>query len=103
MPGQITFRPAALDDLLNLFDYIADEASPAVAGGYIDRVEQACRSLTTFPERGSRRDDLAPGLRTLGFERRATIVFRVTVDDVQIVRIFYGGQDFDAAFRDDDS
>lgn len=103
MPGHITFRPAALDDLLNLFDYIADEASPAVAGGYIERIEQACRSLVTFPERGSRRDDLAPGLRTLGFERRATIAFRVTGNDVQIVRIFYGGQDFDAVLSDNDS
>ena len=101
MPGHIAFRPAALDDLLNLFDYIADEASPAVAGGYIDRIEQACRLLTTFPERGSRRDDLSPGLRILGFERRATIAFRVIGDEVQIVRIFYGGQDFDAVLRDD--
>ncbi|CAN5644772.1 hypothetical protein BH10PSE5_BH10PSE5_35840 [soil metagenome] len=101
MQGQITFRPAALDDLLNLFDYIADEVSPTVAGGYIDRIEQSCRSLTTFPERGTRREDLAPGLRILGFERRATIAFRVIGGDVQIVRIFYGGQDFDAALRDD--
>lgn len=98
---RITFRPAALDDLLNLFDYIADEASPAVAGGYVDRIEQACRSLTTFPERGSRRDDLAPGLRTLGFERRATIAFRVTGQEVQIVRIFYGGQNLDAFIGED--
>ncbi|WP_340644090.1 type II toxin-antitoxin system RelE/ParE family toxin [Phenylobacterium sp.] len=101
MTGQIAFRPAALDDLLNLFDYIADEASAAVAGSYIDRIEQFCRSLTTFPERGARRDDLAPGLRTVGFERRATIAFRVSGGEVQIVRIFYGGQDFDAALRDD--
>ena len=102
MPGQITFRPAALDDLLNLFDYIAEEAGPAVAGGYIDRIEQSCRSLTTFPERGARRDDLAPGLRVLGFERRAAIAFRVIGDDVQIIRIFYGGQDIDAALRHHD-
>jgi toxin ParE1/3/4 len=59
-------------------------------------------ALGTFPERGTRRDDLAPGLRTIGFERRATIAFRVGRTDVVIVRIFYGGQDFERDLKDMD-
>jgi plasmid stabilization system protein ParE len=54
----------------------------------------------TFPERGTRRDDLLPGLRTIGFERRVTIAFVVTPDTVLIEGIYYGGQDFEAAIRE---
>jgi toxin ParE1/3/4 len=46
-----------------------------------------------------RRDDIRPGLRTIGFERRATIAFQVKRAEVVIVRIFYGGQDYERALR----
>jgi len=39
-----------------------------------------------------------PGLRTIGFERRATILFVVTDDAVVIEGIYYGGQNFEARF-----
>ncbi|MGO8921217.1 MAG: type II toxin-antitoxin system RelE/ParE family toxin [Stellaceae bacterium] len=65
----------------------------------MDGIEAACLTLETFPERGKRRDDIRPGLRTMGFERRATSVFQVKRADVVIVRIFYGGQDYDPALR----
>lgn len=58
--------------------------------------------LETFPERGTRRDDLAPGLRTVGFERRVTIAFRVLPDAVEIVAIAYAGRDFTAEVSDDE-
>jgi len=35
----------------------------------------------------------------MGFERRATIVFQVRKAEVVIVRIFYGGQEFERALR----
>ena len=96
---KISFRPLAEEDLFDLYRHIAAEAGLAIAGAYIDPIEAACMSLETFPERGTRRDDIRPGLRTMGFERRATIVFLVTPNEVQIVRIFYGGQDFERALR----
>jgi toxin ParE1/3/4 len=39
-------------------------------------MEAACMALETFPAPGMRRDGTRPGLRTIGFERRATIAFR---------------------------
>jgi toxin ParE1/3/4 len=36
--------------------------------GYIDRIEDYCRNLSVFPDGGSRRDDLRPGLRIPGFD-----------------------------------
>ena len=51
-----------------------------------------------FPDRGIKRDDLRPGLRILGFERRAAIALQVTADSVTILRILYGGRDLETVF-----
>lgn len=72
------------------------------ANAYVGRIIAFCNGLTTFPMRGRQRDDLLPGLRTTGFERGVTIAFLVTADAVLIEGIFYGGQDFEAAFRRDE-
>jgi len=50
-------------------------------------------SLEVFLERGTLRDELGAGLRTIGFERRATVVFRVSEDAVEVLHIAYGGRD----------
>ncbi len=96
---EIRFRPLAEADLFGLYRTIAEEAGHVAAGAYIDRIEAACMALETFPARGTRRDHIRPGLRTMGFERRATIVFQVRRAEVVIVRIFYGGQDYERALR----
>ena len=100
MAHKVYFRPQAEADLSALYKYIASEAGVAVAGGYIDRIEAACMKLATFPERGTRRDDILPGLRTIGFEKRVTIAFLVLKTRVVIVTIAYGGRDFASALRE---
>ena len=49
------------------------------------------------PERGTRRNDLRPGLRTVGFRRRATILFEVdnAVQSVIIHGVYYAGRSFE--------
>jgi toxin ParE1/3/4 len=91
----VSFRPAAERDLRELYNYIADEAGHTVAAGYIDRIEPLCLSLETLPLRGRPRDEIRPGIRTFAFERRATIVYRVSKSEVLIIRTFYGGRDFE--------
>src|SRR5262245_10442723 len=73
VPVRVSFRPEAEADLFELYEYTAARGGIDVAAGYIDRIEAACFGLKTFPLRGRRRDDLGPGLRTIGFERRTTI------------------------------
>ena len=48
---------------------------------------------------GRPRDDLKVGLRTVPFERKAVIAYRVEADCVRISSIFYGGGDFEALYR----
>lgn len=75
-------------------------ASEERADGYVGRIVDFCNGLSTFPLRGTQRDDLLAGLRVTGFERRVTIAFIVTAEAVLIEGIFYGGRDFEAEFRD---
>ena len=96
---KVEFLRRAEDDLFGLYEIIAAQAGPDVAGQYVERIEAACPALEISPMRGTRRDDISPGLRTMGFERRATIVFRVRGSRVTIVRIFYGGRDFERLLR----
>jgi len=95
----VVFRPMAEDDLLNLYDYIADHGGRKAAGDYVGRIEALCLSLRHAPLRGTPRDDIKPGLRIVGFERRAAIAFRVVRSEVVIVRIFYGGRDYERILR----
>ncbi len=99
--SKLTFSEDAADDIISLHNYIAENSGGQTASRYVLRIQRACENLVYFPQRGSRRDDLGPGLRTIGFERRATIVFCVGEGEVTILRVFYGGQDFEAAFESD--
>lgn len=102
MAHKVYFRPKAEADLVALYNYILAHAGPKVAAGYLDRLEGACMKLATFPERGTRRPDILAGLRTIGFERRVTIAFRVLKTRVEIIAIAYGGRDFESELRDGD-
>lgn len=81
-------------DLIALYDWIANEASPAVALSYIERLESYCLGFDLASERGHLRDDIRPNLRIVGFERRVTIAFMVEDDRVIILRIFSGGRNW---------
>jgi toxin ParE1/3/4 len=96
---RVVFRDEANAELTTLYDYIASQGSPETAIGYIRRIRDACLSLAHFPERGRKRDDILPGLRTIGFERRTTIAFRVLKTRVEIVTIACGGRDFERELR----
>lgn len=89
---------AHLDDL---YDYIAVMASPAIALRFTTAILDQLSALEIFPHLGVARDDILPALRTLGFRRRVTIAFVVEPTEVLIVGIFYGGQDFENALREE--
>ena len=99
MAREVVFRPRAEERLESLYDYIAERGGPVVAIGYIRRIRAACLAFDTFPQRGNERDDLLPGLRVVGFERRVSIAFRVLETQVEIVSIAYGGREFEGEFR----
>lgn len=93
---KVVFAPEARNDLKELYSFIAERSNADRAMAYVARIESYCRGFADYPERGVRRDDLFPGLRVVGFERRVTIAYRVSPDTVTFLRILYGGRDEDA-------
>lgn len=49
---RVVFAPEAGEDLVGLYDWIAEQASPSVAMAYLDRVEAFCLRLGIGSERG---------------------------------------------------
>jgi toxin ParE1/3/4 len=99
---KVSFSPQSELDLLGIYDYIAERSYPSRAAVYIERIKDFCLSFSTFPARGMQRDDLEPGLRVTGFERRVTIAFHIEEKDVVIDRILYAGRSLEKAFDDDE-
>ena len=95
MTFEVILSPEAKAHLEDLEAYIAKAASPRIAADYIDSILQCCADLEIFPHRGTRRDDIRPGMRTMGFRRRVTITFEVT-GQVTILGVFYGGRNIDS-------
>lgn len=98
MTHSIAYSPEALGELKAILDYIAAQSSTRVAEAYVQRITTFCNALSTFPNRGTLRDDVRPGVRTIGFERRVTVAFEVSDQTVLILHVLYGGRDLDAAF-----
>jgi len=96
---RVIFTPEARLDLFGIYEWIASKASLHVAISYIERLEVYCLGFDTASERGHRRDDVFPGLRIVGFERRVTIAFVVDENQVTILRLFYGGQNWEDKFQ----
>jgi toxin ParE1/3/4 len=96
----VVVSPEARDDLIGIYDWIADAASPDTAAAYIGRIQAFLAALDIASQRGARRDDIRVGLRIIGFERRLTVAFTLTETEVTILRIFYGGQNWSPALEE---
>lgn len=93
MSYRVVFTPEATAALLRINDYISERSGDALAAGFVDKLIAYCEGLSLFPRRGEQRDDLRPGLRTIGFRGKATIAFTVAGDTVTIIQVLYGGRD----------
>lgn len=101
MTRDVVFAPEAQADLFQIYDHIAVHGGAERARNYTDRIVAHCLGLVTFPERGTRRDDLRPGLRTTTFRRPVTIAFHIAATSVTIDHALYGGRNLTALFDDD--
>lgn len=75
MSHHVVFAVAAEAQLVTLYRYIAQEAGPDIAERFTGAIVQHCERLEVFPHRGTPRDDIRPGLRTIPFRRRVTIAY----------------------------
>jgi plasmid stabilization system protein ParE len=101
MTYRVVFAPEAEAQLVALYLHIAEAASPENAAKYTEEIVKECESLRSLPHRGTRRDNIRAGLRTLGFRRRVTIAFEVADDVETILGVSYGGRDLERMFEDE--
>lgn len=102
MSYTVVFTPEAEAQLVELYGYIAEAASPEVAARFTDGIVTYCESLSTFPNRGNRREDIRPGLRVTSYRKRVAIAFDVDEDRVNIIGVFYGGQDYESVLSEEE-
>lgn len=102
---KVVFAPEAEDDLVELHEYISEHGSPAVAARYTDAIVEYREGLATFAHRGTRRDDVRPGLRITNYKHRAVIAFELNESSstVAILGVYCGGRNYESALGDEES
>jgi toxin ParE1/3/4 len=91
-------RPLAADDILEIWDYIADDSLDA-ADRWIDRLDVQFQLLATQPLMGRARPELEQALRSFPFGRYG-IFYAPLADGIDVVRVLHGARDIDALFDD---
>jgi toxin ParE1/3/4 len=86
----VAFSREALADLEYIRAYIGLD-SPSAASRMAVQLVAACDRLETMPFRG--RPGLVPNTRELTAAWPYVIVYRVTPDAIEIIRIWHGAQD----------
>ena len=64
---------------------IADHGSPKIAERYTSAIIGYCEGIQAVPHRGTRRDDIRPGLRITHYKGRAIFAFAVEAERVSII------------------
>jgi toxin ParE1/3/4 len=102
VPHRIVFHRAAIAELAELHNFIAETSGARRADSFVGAIRDYCLGFEIFPERGLLRNDISKGLRVVGFRRRVSIAFRVDGERVMILGIYYGGRDFGPVPVDED-
>ena len=100
MTHSVVWLEQADTDLDLIYQWIARHADPETALRFVLRIEEAGEKLGDFPGRGRPRTAIGPGLRSIPFERTATIFYTIAADEVRIVRVIHARRDAAGAFAE---
>lgn len=103
----VLYGPNAPLDIEHLEEWlILNGAGLSTIDRYISRLRDRCEKIGDLPYGGRDRHDLATDLRTVIFENRILIAYKVHPDHVEIINLFSHGRDYEAfygeAFYGDD-
>lgn len=101
--NKLTYRPLALTDLDAIYD-ITGSDYPQRGFDFVEAIRARCRKyLLDTPKLGPARPDLGEGIRIYPMKDKRTVVaYRIGDDEIIIVRVFYGGADYEAILLDMD-
>lgn len=93
----VEYRPAAIEDIEQLFTSILETSFDAVtASRFAQRIFERCEKVGDAPFSGISREDLGPGIGIVPFERKAVILYVIRDQTVWITNIFSGRRDYAA-------
>ncbi len=94
----VTLRPQALEDLIEIFDYI-DRGSPQHADSFAELVRASLERLAKRPRMGRSGPELMPDLRTISIGRY--VIFCLPrVRGIEVIRVLHGSRDIASIFED---
>ena len=97
--ARITRRPLAAADVLEIWNYIAED-SIEQADRWVDRLDEKLGLIAGQPLMGRARNELAVDIRSFPFGRY--VVFYVPIEDgIDVVRVLHSARDVDAIFADE--
>jgi|SRR5450432_4428927 len=94
----LIYSPEAENDLIECWLYIAADTDPETADRVFIPVWDKCFALLKHPEMGRRRDELAPGLRSI-LQGSYVIFYRLTGERIEIVRVLHVARDIERQFQ----
>ena len=95
----VNLSPEADEDLIEIWGYLAHEASERVANRQLREIDAACARLKAWPYSGRSRDELLAGMRSVPIPPYA-MFYRIQNDVVEIVRVLHGRRDIASIFAD---
>jgi toxin ParE1/3/4 len=89
---EVIFAPLAVQDLDEIWDYIARDDVEA-ANGVIDRITEVCQMLATQPEMGLRRPEFAGGNLRSFVVGNFIVFYRPVANGIEVARVVHGSRD----------
>lgn len=99
---RVVFSRRARAQIIGIRGYLSVKADEETGERLVSALIDRCLELDVFPDRGTPHDELGEGVRTIPFQRKATIGYVVDDADVVIVGIAWRGQGLEEAIRSDD-
>lgn len=99
--GRILRRPAARQDLIDIYIYIAGDA-PMRAGPFLERIDEKLRMLSDHPGVGTAGLSRFPDVRVFPLGNYM-IIYRPLPNDtgIELIRVFHGARDWQRLFADE--
>ena len=88
-------------DIEAIMDYVAANSSFDAAERLLDKIEDKCKKLISFPSMGQKRDQLALNVRSFPVDSYL-IFYREIADGVEILRVVSGYRDLKNLFFEQD-
>lgn len=94
--ANILKRPRAKADLVEIWDYIADDSENR-ADAFVETINQKLAVLAERPNIGRARDELGKNIRSFPVGRY--VIFYMPIQGgIDVVRVLHGARDLDISF-----